>query len=166
MNMEILKKNIKLLVMPLASFALLGCSALPIETALEDNHFRLENFKRDNTDNFEHVYLMCANQKPASFIHPKQHLSGQHSLWVKAELKRRNIDFSERVAVVNFNVNLEADKSYMLNREVMKDSEKIALWIQETDTGVGVSEVIIADLAHPKANEYFHELKQCRTGSV
>ncbi|MEP1448724.1 MAG: hypothetical protein ABJK37_21640 [Paraglaciecola sp.] len=100
--------------------SLTGCSLFPFETAIKENHFRFENFKRDVGDDLEFVYLMCSHKKPIGWEQPKQYESGEHNLWVMVETYQRDIPISYKVAVVNFDVNLQADKSYMLNRKIVK----------------------------------------------
>ena len=144
--------------------SLSGCGIFPIETAIKENHFRFENFRRDVSDDLEFVYLMCSHHKPISWEHPKQYESGEHNLWVMVETYRRVIPTSYRVAVVNFDVNLQADKSYMLNRKIV--DRKASLWIQEVETGLIVSEVLSTDLERPLSYNFLEKRKQCKTGSV
>ena len=58
---------------------------------------------------------------------------------MKASISKRSIQDSRKEAFVNFKVKLALGKSYMLNRKLVED--KILLWIQEVDTGLGVSDV-------------------------
>jgi hypothetical protein len=155
-----LKFNLSLLL----AFCLTGCGIIPIETAIKDNHFRFENFKRDVSDDLEYVYLMCSHKKPVSWEQAKQYESGEHSLWVMVETYRRDIPISLRVSVVNFDVNLQADKSYMLNRKIV--DRKASLWIQEVETGLIVSDVLLADLEKPLSYDFLEKREQCKTGTV
>jgi hypothetical protein len=155
-----LKFNLSLLLI----LSLSGCGILPIETAIKENHFRFENFKRDVSDDLEFVYLMCSHKKPISWEQAKQYESGEHNLWVMVETYRRDIPTSYRVAVVNFDVNLPPNKSYMLNRKIVK--RKAFLWIQEVDTGLIVSEISEADLKRPLSYDFLEKRKQCKTGTV
>jgi len=157
-------KNLKLLLIPALCVAAIGCSTLPLKTEIKENHFRFENFKRDNNSTLEYVHLMCFHKKPTTWAEPKQYLSGEHDLWVKASLSTRNISNSTKEAFVNFKVKLESSKSYMLNRKIVDD--KISLWIQEVDTGVGVSDIITADLENPLIIDDFLRKRQCKSGSV
>jgi hypothetical protein len=156
--------NCKVILISLFILALSGCGIFPIQAVIKENHFRLENFKRDVTDDVEYVYLMCANKKPTTWFEPRQHISGEHDLWVKVKTLNRTIPHSTRVAIVNFKVDLDADKSYMLNRKIVDG--KVSLWIQEVDTGLGVSDVLIANLKRPLLTDYHHSVKQCSSGSV
>jgi hypothetical protein len=155
-----LKFNLSLILI----LSLSGCGIFPIETAIKENHFRFENFKRDVSDDLEYVYLMCSHEKPIGWEQAKQYESGQHDLWVMIETLQRDIPISHRVAVVKFNVNLQADNSYMLNRKIVK--RKALLWIQEVDTGLIVSEILMADLKQPLSYNFLEKRKQCKTGSV
>lgn len=150
---------VSLLVLPL-----LGCGVLPIQSEIKEDHLRFENFKRDISDDLEYVYLMCANKKPTSWLYPRQFASGAHELWVKVKTSKRDVPHSTKVAVVNIKVTLDADKSYMLNRKIVKD--EASLWIQEVDTGITVSNVLVAALKRPSSNDYPVNLQQCQSGSV
>lgn len=151
--------SILLLCLPLT-----GCGILPFDTAIKENHFRIENFKRDVSYDLEYVFLMCSHQKPTDWQNPKQFLSGEHNLWVKVETMRRNVPQSTRVAIVNFEVDLKPNKNYMLNRKIV-DHEAV-VWIQEVDTGLIVSKLLRADLDVPLLNAEQVNRKQCKTSSV
>ncbi len=157
-------KNLKLLLISALSVVSIGCSTLPLKAEIKENHFRFENFKRDKSSKLEYVHLMCFHKKPTTWAEPKQYLSGEHNLWVKASVSKRGIPSSTKEAFVNFKVKLESDKSYMLNRKIVDD--KISLWIQEVDTGLGVSDVITADLENPLIIDDFLRKRQCKSGSV
>jgi len=157
-------KNLNWLLILALSVASLGCSVFPIKAVVKDNHFRLENFKRDKGPKREFIYLMCFHKKPIRWAEPKQYLSGEHDLWVKARISKRGVPLSRKEAFVNFKVNLESGKSYMLNREI--EGKRIKLWIQEVETGLGVSETLYADLKRPKITEYNLRKKQCESGSI
>ena len=157
-------KNLKLLLISTLSVVSLGCSVLPIKAEVKENHFRLENFKRDKSSQLEYVHLMCFHKKPTTWAEPKQYLSGEHDVWVKASISNRNIPNSTKEAFVNFKVKLESNKSYMLNRKIADD--KISLWIQEVDTGLGVSDVVTSDLENPLIIDEFLRKRQCKSGSV
>lgn len=98
---------------------LLGCSNLPIKTDIKEDHFRLENFKREQGVDLEYVHLMCFKKRPTQWAEPKQYISGEHDLWVKASVSNPDVLNSQKEAFVNFNVNLDSNKSYMLNRKGM-----------------------------------------------
>ena len=140
------------------------CGFLPIKADVKDGHFRFENFKRTKSPDKELVHLMCHAKKPTSWTQPKQYQAGEHDLWVKAQVYRDNTPASEKHAFANFKVNLEQGKSYMLNRKL--EGEHISLWIQEVDTGVSVSDVVVAQLKQPLAEERQLRLNQCRSGTI
>ena len=137
---------------------------LPIKSDIKDGHFRFENFKQVKSPDKELIHLMCHAKKPTSWAQPKQYRAGKHDLWVKAQVYRHNVPASEKHAFANFKVNLEQGKSYMLNRKV--DNEHISLWIQEVDTGVSVSDVVVAQLKQPLVEERQLRLEQCRSGTI
>jgi hypothetical protein len=141
-----------------------GCGIFPVDTAIQENHFRFENFKRDVTDDAEFVYLMCSHKKPIGWEQAKQYESGEHNLWVMVETFERDIPASYKVAVVNFNVNLQAGANYMLNRKI--DKRKALLWIQDVETGLIVSDVLTAELKRPLSYHFLEKRKQCETGTV
>jgi hypothetical protein len=150
---------------------LIGCSVLPIKAKVKDNHFRLENLKRDKWSPFEHVYLMCFNKRATSWNTPKQYQSGEHDLWVKATISDRSISNrglpnSYKEAFVNFKVKLDSGISYMINRKIIEDN--IAVWIQEVDTGRTVSEVLITKFEYPlpSVKDYKLSKKRCESGSI
>ncbi|TWX47206.1 hypothetical protein [Colwellia hornerae] len=142
----------------------MSCSNFPVKAEVKENHFRFENFKRDNSSTLEYVYLMCSHQKLTGWAEPKQYVSGFHDLWVKASISERYVPTSRRVAFVNFKVHLDANKSYMLNRQVVDD--KVSLWIQDVDSGLSVSDVLTSDLKNPLWIVNSLRKKQCESGSV
>jgi hypothetical protein len=144
--------------------SLSACGIFPIQTAIKEDHFRFENFRRVVSDDLEFVYLMCSHKKPIRWEQPKQYESGEHNLWVMVETFRRDIPTTHKVAVVNFDVDLQADTNYMLNRKI--DNRKALLWIQEVDSGLIVSEVLSADLKRPLSYDFLEKRKQCKSGSV
>ena len=137
---------------------------LPIKADIKDGHFRFENFKRTKSPNKELVHLMCYAKKPTSWAQPKQYQAGEHDLWVKALVYRQDVPNSEKHAFANFKVNLEQGKNYMINRKV--EGEHISLWIQEVESGVGVSDVVVAQLKQPRLEERQLRLEQCRSGTI
>ncbi|PKH91431.1 hypothetical protein CXF76_11710 [Pseudoalteromonas sp. 78C3] len=143
---------------------LLGCSNLPIKTDIKEDHFRLENFKREQGVDLEYVHLMCFNKKPTQWAEPKQYISGEHDLWVKARVSNPDVLNSQKEAFVNFNVNLDSDKSYMLNRK--REGDKISIWIQEVETGTVVSQVLTDELSRPLQIDNELRKRQCRSGSI
>ena len=71
---------------------------------------------------------------------------------------------SQKEAFVNFNVNLDSDKSYMLNRK--REGDKISIWIQEVETGTVVSQVLTDELSRPLQIDNELRKRQCRSGSI
>jgi hypothetical protein len=157
-------RNLKLILILVLSVTSLGCGVLPIKSEVKNNNFRLENFKRDKGSELEYVHLMCFQKKPTTWAQPKQYLSGEHDLWVKASISYRNIPNSTKEAFVHLKVKLEPNKNYMLNRKVVDD--KISIWIQEVETGLGVSEVMLAELKRPLLIERNLRKTQCEAGSI
>lgn len=145
-------------------FLLGGCSILPLKANIKENHFRFENFKRDNGPDIEYVHLMCFHKKETFWAEPKQYISGKHDLWVKASISKRGIANSSKEAFVNFDVNLAANKSYMINRKI--ENNKISMWLQEVDTGIKVSSIKVAELKRPLLVEKNLRRKQCESGTV
>lgn len=145
-------------------FLLSACSALPIKTAVKEDKFRFENFKRDDGPQIQQVYLMCWNKRPTSWAEPKQYDAGKHNLWVKATTSRRDLPNSTREAYANFQLEFEAGKSYMLNRKI--EDDRISIWIQEVETGIAVSDVISATLDRPLLVENNLRNTQCESGSI
>ncbi|MFT2091482.1 hypothetical protein [Paraglaciecola sp. 2405UD69-4] len=145
----------------LVGLTLSGCSNFSPKIA--DNHLRFENFRRLQNYDVELVYLMCENHRPVSWTSPKQFTSGEHDLWVKAKFGDIERMSSAKEAIVNFKVNLDEGKAYMLNRNVKADT--VSLWIQESETGLVVSEVITEKLELPNFVGNLRE-KQCESGTV
>ncbi|WP_231612837.1 hypothetical protein [Pseudoalteromonas sp. NZS11_1] len=107
---------------------------------------------------------MCFNKKPTQWAEPKQYISGEHDLWVKASVSNPDVLNSQKEAFVNFNVNLDSDKSYMLNRK--REGDKISIWIQEVETGTVVSQVLTDELSRPLQIDNELRKRQCRSGSI
>lgn len=141
-----------------------SCSQLPIKTQIKEGNFRLENFRAEKGTQLDLVYLMCFYKRPTGWAEPKQYLAGEHDLWVKASIEERGLVQNVKEAVVHFKVKLGPGKSYMLNREVKDD--KISIWIQESETAVKVSTVVVTDLKQPLLVEDNLRRTQCRQGSV
>lgn len=157
-------KIAKLMVVGSAFVFATGFSLLPFESEIKEGHFRFENFKQTKGPQQEYVHLMCYAKKPTSWAQPKQYLAGEHQLWVKADISRRGVPASNKHAFAQFNVELQEGKSYMLNRKI--DGEKIAMWIQEVETGIGVSDIVVADLNQPLLEEWQLRRDQCREGTI
>ncbi len=156
-------KKINILLLCLSG-ALISCSHFPVKTQVKENHFRLENFTAERGTKSEQVYLMCFHKRPTEWSAPKQYLAGEHQLWVKASIEDRGLGQDVKEAFVQFKVKLDAGKSYMLNRSI--EDDLISLWIQETDTGVKASDVIVTQLKQPLLIEENLRKTQCREGSV
>ena len=139
-------------------------NAAPLTDAIKTEHFRFENFQQDRRKNIEYVYLMCHRKKVTPYIYAKQMLAGDHNLWVRATSSRRGVKNSIKEAIVNFKVNLAAGKNYQLNRE--KKDGKIAIWIQDIETGEIVSDVIKTKLKIRLIVDERLRRKQCQSGSV
>lgn len=157
-------KKLTLILTGFFSFIISGCTLLPIKAQIKEEHFRFENFKRDKGRQLEYVHLMCFKNKPITWTQPKQYTVGEHELWVKARVLRRDIPNNKREAFAHFKVNFEAGKSYMLNRKI--DEDNISIWIQEVDTGIGVSDVVVAELKTPLIEEYNLRKQQCESGTI
>jgi hypothetical protein len=157
-------KNIPLVLIVCSSVMFAGCNVFPLKAEVQEGKFRFENFKRDKGSDLEYVNLMCFHNKPTSWSEPKQYEAGEHNLWVRASLSRDGVENSTREAIVNFKVDLDADKSYMLNRK--REGEKIQLWIQEVNSTNILSNVIEAELKRPLIIEYGLRKEQCEAGSV
>ena len=155
-------KILNLILLLIMSTFLFGF--LPIKTTIKADHFRFENFKRDKSVNQEFVHLMCFEKKPTSWAQPKQYPAGKHLLWVKALTYRQGVPASEKNAFAKFEVQLEAGKSYMLNRKI--EGEQISIWIQEVETGNKVSTIEVTELKRPLLEEYQLRKDQCRLGSI
>ena len=157
-------KSLSLFVSSVLVSVLAGCSTLPMTAQVEDGKFRFENFKMIKGSQNESVHLMCYLHKPTGWSQPKQYEAGKHLLWVKANVENDSIENSTKSAYASLNVELEANKSYMLNRE--RDGDKISLWVQEVDTGVRVSDIVVTDLKKPLISDYSLRRNQCKAGTV
>ena len=127
-----------------------ACSSLPIENDLKTGHFRLENFELNKGKTNELVYLACFENRPLDWISGKQMPAGQYNLLVKAKVQAAKQLSSTRYAFVNFNVNLDSDKRYKINRKLEEDS--IVIWIEDMNTKEIVSEYQRYDLNRTKAS--------------
>jgi len=157
-------KNFKYLLTYSVSLFLVSCGVLPIKSEIKVNHFRFENFKQDISYPSELIYLMCFRKRPTSWAEPKQYLSGEHKLWVEANISHPASPTSDKEAFVFFKVKLDSKKSYMLNRKI--EGRKISIWIQETESALKVSEVITTDLNIAVFGKRTFRQKQCKNGSI
>ncbi len=148
-----------------SSLILPGCSSMPYEPEISEGKFRFENFKRINkTRTYEYVSLMCLNNKTTSWQEPMQFKAGDQKLWVHARTYQQGLKNSKVEAFVRFDVNLEAGKSYMLNRDL--DGDTMTIWIQEVKTGISASEKVTLELERPAIYEHNLRDKQCAAGTV
>jgi len=154
-------KNFKFLFIYFLSLFLAGCGILPFKTDIKENHFRFENFQRDIG---EYIYLMCYRQRPTRWDTPKQYLSGEHSLWIEANISDSKLLSFRKEAFVFFKVKLDSGKSYMLNRKL--EGENISIWIQDVESGQKVSKVITTDLKPAVFEKKAWRKKQCKSSSV
>ncbi|MUH72067.1 hypothetical protein GNP35_05965 [Psychrosphaera haliotis] len=157
-------KSIKLVVAAIIGSIVSGCSVLPIKSSIKDNHFRIENFMDDRGADKEYVYLMCHKKRVTTWSNPKQFMAGKHNLWVKALVSKRDTANSQRVAYVNFEIELSAGESYTLNRKI--DDEQISIWIQDSENGKVVSKVKVAKLELPKVVDKRLRREQCESGTI
>lgn len=141
-----------------------GCSVFPIPASIKDNHFRFENFVNDKGADKEYVHLMCFRKRPVGWDTPKQYVAGEHNLWVKAQISKRDIQNSKREAFVNFELALAAGESYQLNHKV--EGDLISIWIQNSESKKVVSEIKEAKLALPKLVENRLRREQCESGTI
>ncbi len=156
--------NNSLFITSVLSVFLFGCSTLPFQAEVKDEHFRLENFKDDKGKDIDYVYLNCFHKRPTAWSEPKQFEAGEHDLWVRAVTARRGVGNSKKEAFVNFKMELEAGKSYMFNRKFTDDEASI--WIQESASGKVVSDVLTAKLRTPLIIDDNLRKTQCESGSV
>ena len=157
-------KSIKLVVAAIIGSIVSGCSVLPLSSSIDEGHFRFQNFINDTSRNTEYIHLMCHQKRHVGGNQSKEYLGGEHNLWVKAVVAKTDIQNSRREAFINFEVDLEAGNTYMLNRKV--DEKQISIWIQNAETGVVVSDVKVAKLELPKLVEKRLRREQCESGTI
>lgn len=157
-------KNFKCFLTCSVCFFFAGCGVLPIEREIKVNHFRFENFKQDVSSPSEFIHLMCYRKRPTSWTEPKQYLNGDHELWVEANISDPASSTGDKEAFVFFKVKLDSGKSYMLNRKI--EDEKISIWIQESESGHKVSEVITTDLKRAVFGKRAFRKKRCKGSSI
>ncbi len=160
----IIMDRLKILIIIILAATISSCGILPFKESVKDDHFRFENFKRNITSKEIYVHLMCYRKQPVGWAQPKQYLAGQHVMWVKAMTQDRNFPSSTKYAFAKFAVNLQAGKSYMLNRKL--DGSSISMWIQEIETGIHASNIIVTQLKTPLLVEDKRRLDQCRSGTI
>lgn len=157
-------KSIKLVAAAIIGSIISGCSVLPLKSSIDEGHFRFQNFINDTGSDSEYIHLMCHKERPIGWNQSKDYLAGEHNLWIKAAIAKRDFENSRREAFVNFDVVFEAGNTYMLNRKV--DEKQISIWIQNAETGVVVSDVKVAKLELPKLVEKRLRREQCESGTI
>ncbi len=154
------------LVFVASSLMLTACSSVPFEPSISEGKFRFENFRRINkTRTDEYVTLMCLNNKPTGWQEPMQFEAGEQIIWVHARTYQEGIENSKLEAFLRFDINLEADKSYMLNR-LAADGDIMTIWIQEVKTGISASEKVTVQLERPAIYEHNLRDTQCAAGTI
>ncbi len=161
-----LKTQTSLILLLISAILVLpACSTMPFEPKISEGKFRFENFKRTNkTRTNEFVSLMCLNNKPTGWQEPMQFEAGEQKLWVHARTYQQGLKNSKVEAFIRFDVNLKAGISYMLNRDLEKDT--MTIWIQEVKSGISASERVTVELKRPAIYEHNLRDKQCAAGSV
>jgi hypothetical protein len=157
-------KNFKHLFVIVASMFIVSCGILPFKSEIKENHFRFENFKKEVGNPAESINLMCFRKRPTSWTEPKQYLSGEHLLWVEADIYNQSSSIGSKTAFALFKVKLDSGKSYMLNRKI--EGEKISIWIQESETGLRVSGVVTTDLKIVANDNNYLRVKRCKTSTI
>ncbi|MFD2166481.1 hypothetical protein ACFSJY_09385 [Thalassotalea euphylliae] len=148
------------------ALVLSACSTFPlVKHTVKDDHFRFENITSSEADdNYERIYLMCHNQQPEEWAQPRQYEAGKHNLWLKVLIRDQDRPMALRRAYANFKVNLAPGTSYMPNRRV--EGHLVHLWIQESDTGIRVSEIVTTELEAPWINNRIEHKARCKGSSV
>jgi hypothetical protein len=155
-------KKFTLLLAAVGSVAVSACSTITSEPQVRDGSVRLENLRLKEPDNVTNVYLMCYKKRPTGWNEPKQYKAGQHELWVKAVVKSPSNGNKE--LVTRFNVNLAAGNSYTLSRKL--DGDNISIWLQNSNTGEVVSDVISAELKMALTYDDNVSQKQCKSSTI
>ena len=112
----------------------------------------------------EYVKLMCFNQRPNGALVLRDVEPGEHVLFVQASVVNTDLpDGTTREAIVRLDVNLEGGKRYSLNQS--RDHHDMKVWLQDTDSGVPVSEIVTTRVEYPKSVGDLR-LEQCKEGTV
>ena len=112
----------------------------------------------------EYVKLMCFNQRPTSASALRDVEEGEHVLFVRAMVVNTDLPADNmREAIVRLDVNLEGGKRYSLNQ--IRDNRDMKIWLQESDSGIPVSKVVITRVEYPKSVGDLR-LEQCKEGTV
>ena len=150
---------------------LFACTSVPYiidqQANVQPNEARIDFFanRGEAFDNKrEYVNLMCFNQRPTSAAALRDVEEGEHVLYVRASVV--NTDISEgntREAIIRLDVNLEGGKRYSLNQS--RDHHDMKVWLQETDTGIPVSEIVSTKVEYP---QFVGDLRldQCKEGTI
>jgi len=154
--------------------SLAGCSNLPLKTSIKENHFRIENLRKEHGNTIELAYLMCYRKKPVKWTEPKQYIAGKHELWVHAvsgihtdhykSLTTSVFPKQRRDAYVKFNVDLAPSVNYMLNANV--EDDKVSVWIEDAKSGERVSSVQVAKLDQPHIFEETRVRDMCKSSTI
>ncbi|AIF98057.1 MAG TPA: hypothetical protein DCW74_15015 [Alteromonas australica] len=148
----------------LGLIAVSGCSTMSTQAKQEDSQFRFENFEQDKAFNNDYAYLMCFRQRPTEWQPARHYDSGEHNLWVRAVSYERRLPSTEREALVNFKLELDAGKDYRINREINDGIVKV--WIEEKDSSEIISEVKTAELKRPINAQLTRDLSLCQESTV
>ena len=155
-------KSLCLTMICCLTIILSGCSSVQLTPEVKEGYFRFLNFTKRESHRVSFVYLMCFRQKPTGWRNPKEYRSGKHNLVVKAVIEQPG--YGSKEAYANFNVDLDSGKRYMLNKK--GDNAKISIWIQDVDTGVIVSDIVVSDLKNALVYEESIRKKQCKASSI
>ena len=150
---------------------LVACTSIPDiidqQANVQPNEARIDFFanRGEAFDNRrEYVKLMCFNQRPTSASLLRDVEEGEHVLYVQASVVNTDLpDGTTREAIVRLDVNLEGGKRYSLNQS--RDHHDMKVWLQETDSGVPVSEIVTTRVEYPKSVGNLR-LEQCKEGTV
>lgn len=112
----------------------------------------------------EYVTLMCFNQRPNRALALRDVEEGEHVLFVRASVINKDLPFGNvREAIVRLDVDLEGGKRYSLSQT--RDNNDMKVWLQETDTGMPVSDIVSTRIQYPESVGDLR-LEQCKEGSV
>lgn len=112
----------------------------------------------------EYVKLMCFNQRPNSALVLRDVEEGEHVLFVRASVINKDLPFGNvREAIVRLDVDLEGGKRYSLSQT--RDNHDMKVWLQETDTGTPVSDIVSTRMQYPESVGDLR-LEQCKEGTV
>jgi|TARA_Y100000296_G_C5088224_1_gene213491 hypothetical protein len=148
-----------------------GCSTVAEmvdqQAKVQPNEARIDFFanRGEAFDNEkEYVRLMCFNQRPNNELVLRDIEEGKHVLFVRASVVNTNLHISTtREAIVRLDVDLEGGKRYSLSQT--RDNHDMKVWLQETDSGIPVSEIVSTKVEYP---QFVGDLRfdQCKEGTV